>query len=205
MNSASVLSFIVGSIMLCFTFINSLTIETNSITPTLLRSTIIAAITSITLILVGFLTKRTKAREKQKLVLNGEEGFYISDELSTDFKNELAWGTNMLLTATPASTVLIYLDNKIVLRRGIITNNEFIPSKICLQCRKKRKYISLTNTKFYPGKEEFDNIVENLPSIIIFPLLDKGWVIIGGWSERCFSKSDELWMDGWTKKLVDIY
>ena len=68
----------------------------------------------------------------------------------------------------------------------------------------KNKYISLVSTKFYPGKQEFDNIVKNLPSVIVFPIGNKGWIIIGGWSERCFTKSDELWIDGWAKKLLSL-
>jgi hypothetical protein len=26
-------------------------------------------------------------------------------------------------------------------------------------------------------------------------------VVIGGWSERCFSRSDERWLTGWAERL----
>ena len=51
-----------------------------------------------------------------KVNLNGKEGFELSDELSEDLKNELAWGSQQILRATAASTILIYWDNRVILR-----------------------------------------------------------------------------------------
>ena len=69
---------------------------------------------------------------------------------------------------------------------------------------KNNKLISLVNTKLFPGSSEFDSVLENLPSIIIYPLDQRGLVIVGGCSERCFSKSDEKWIVGWSKKIVEL-
>ena len=110
----------------------------------------------------------------------------------------------MILTATATSTILIYYKNEVILRRGIISQNKFLPGNICRSTTKKSKYISLVSTKFYPGKKEFDSVLKDLPSIIVFPIIDKGWVIVGGWSERCFTKSDEIWIEGWTNKLSEM-
>ena len=44
---------------------------------------------------------------------------------------------------------------------------------------------------------------ENLPSILIQPLGRKGFIVIGGWSEKCFTRSDEKWIEGWSKRLFE--
>lgn len=36
---------------------------------------------------------------------------------------------------------------------------------------------------------------------MVQPLGESGWVVIGGWSERCFSRSDERWLSGWAERL----
>ena len=47
---------------------------------------------------------------------------------------------------------------------------------------KKMKLISLANTKFYPGKEEFHSFCPDIPSILIVPINNKAFILIGGWS-----------------------
>ena len=200
MNYSSKIAITIGILMLILTLINSMSI--NEITPVIQRSEIISALTSISILLVGFLQQKPNLRVANQLSLNGKEGFYISNNVSEELRNELAWGSHMILTATASSTVLIYANDTVLLRRGLISDDKFVPGKICLTSIRTSKYISLVNTKFYPGKHEFDSIVKNLPSVIVFPIGSEGWLIIGGWSERCYTKSDELWINGWARKLV---
>jgi hypothetical protein len=63
------------------------------------------------------------------------------------------------------------------------------------------KTISLVNTVLFPGRAEFDSVLENLPAVVICPLGQEGVVVVGGWSKRCFSQSDERWLEGWTQRL----
>ena len=65
--------------------------------------------------------------------------------------------------------------------------------------------ISLVNTKFYPGKEEFHNFCPDIPSILIVPINNKAFILVGGWSTRCFTKSDERWIKNWSKKINNIF
>ena len=120
----------------------------------------------------------------------------------TKILNELGWGSHLLLTATPAATILIYCEDKILLRRGILGKGNFIPGDICSRAMHTKKMISLVNTSKFPGRSEFDPILYNLPAVIIYPLRDRGFVIVGGWSERCFTISDERWLVGWSQKLI---
>ena len=44
------------------------------------------------------------------------------------------------------------------------------------------KLISLANTKFYPGRDEFYNFCAEIPSILVVPINNKAFILIGGWS-----------------------
>jgi hypothetical protein len=50
-----------------------------------------------------------------------------------------------------------------------------------------------------PG--EFACLPEGLPALVVQPIGSEGLLLLGGWSPRCFSRSDELWLEGWALKL----
>ena len=133
--------------------------------------------------------------------MDGKEGFEFCNELTDDQKNELAWGSKQILTATAASTVLIYWDNKVILRRGLISEKIFEPGEICKRSIDQNRLISLVNTELFPGRDEFDGVLDNLPAVIVYPLKNRGLTIVGGWSKRSFTNSDEKWISGWSDKL----
>ena len=76
---------------------------------------------------------------------------------------------------------------------------------LCLRSLRDMKLISLANTNFYPGRDEFFSFCQNVPSILIIPINNKSFILIGGWSYRCFTKSDEKWINNWSKKLNNIF
>ena len=203
MNNSSNISIIIGIIMLSLTLVNAITI--NELSPAIIRSEVLSALTSITILLIGFLQQRPAHTLNSKLTIKGKEGFYISNELTQEEQIELAWGSHMILTATASVTVLIHNKGTTILRRGIISEDIFEPGNICLASTQKSKYISLVSTKFYPGKEEFDTILKDLPAVIVLPVSSDCWLIVGGWSERCFTKSDEIWLEGWSKKISPFF
>ena len=132
------------------------------------------------------------------------EGFQLNQDLSEDQKYELAWGSQQILTATAASTILIFWDNEVILRRGLITNKPFNPGDICERAFEQQRLISLVNTELFPGREEFDCVLKGLPAVIVYPLSNRGLTIVGGWSKRSFTNSDEKWISGWSDKLYDL-
>ncbi len=81
----------------------------------------------------------------------------------------------------------------------------FKPGETCNRSLKDMKLISLANTKFYPGRDEFLSFCPNVPSILIIPINSKSFILIGGWSYRCFTKSDEKWINNWSKKVNNIF
>ena len=119
--------------------------------------------------------------------------------------DELAWGSEAILTSTAAAAILIHNDGVNILRRGITSSNDFKPGETCLRSIKDMKLISLANTKFYPGRGEFYNFCPNVPSILVVPINRKAFILIGGWSAKCFTKSDEKWINNWSKKINNIF
>ena len=194
---------ITGAILFIFQIANFFSVK--SITPELERAQVLAAISSLIVILVGFLFKQFEPLAGDKADLKGENRFYFDKNIPNGVIDELAWGSETILTSTAAASVLIHNDGINILKRGIISSKEFMPGETCLRAIKNMKLISLANTKFYPGRDEFFNFCPNLPSILIVPINNKAFILIGGWSAKCFTRSDEKWINNWSKKINNIF
>ena len=194
---------IIGLILFSLQLGNFFSID--SISPAFERAQVLSAISSVVIILIGFLFKQFNPIMGERVELLGENKFIFDSEIPTDVLNELAWGSEAILTSTAAASILIHNNGKNILRRGITSNNNFKPGETCFKSLKDMKLISLANTKFYPGRDEFFNFCENVPSILIIPINQKSFILIGGWSSRCFTKSDEKWINNWAKKVNNIF
>ena len=194
---------LIGTILFIFQIANFFSIE--AITPELERAQVLAAISSLIIILIGFLFKQFEPLAGEKVDLKGENKFLFDKNLPNEVIDELAWGSETILTSTAAAAILIHNDGKNLLIRGITSSNEFKPGETCLRSLKDMTLISLANTKFYPGKDEFFNFCPDIPSILVVPINQKSFVLIGGWSAKCFTKSDEKWINNWSKKVNNIF
>ena len=194
---------IIGTILFIFQIANFFSVD--SITPQLERAQILAAISSLIIILIGFLFKEFEPLAGEKANLKGENTFFFDKTIPSEVINELAWGSETILTSTAAASVLVHNDGLNILKRGITSSNKFMPGETCLRSIKDMKLISLANTKFYPGRDEFYNFCPDIPSILIVPINSKAFILIGGWSAKCFTKSDEKWIKNWSKKINNIF
>ena len=194
---------ITGTILFIFQIANFFSVEL--ITPELERAQVIAAISSLIIILIGFLFKQFEPLAGEKVDLKGENRFYFDKNIPNEVIDELAWGSETILTSTAAASVLIHNNGKNILKRGITSSNQFIPGETCRRSTKNMKLISLANTKFYPGKDEFFNFCPDVPSILIVPINTEAFILIGGWSAKCFTRSDEKWINNWSKKINNVF
>ena len=194
---------LIGVILFIFQIANFISVET--ITPELERAQVIAAIASLIIILIGFLFKQFEPLAGEKANLKGENKFIFDKNIPNEVIDELAWGSEAILTSTAAAAILIHNDGVNILRRGITSSNEFSPGDTCLRSTKDMKLISLANTKFYPGRDEFSDFCPEIPSILVVPINAKAFILIGGWSAKCFTKSDEKWINNWSKKINNIF
>ena len=194
---------IIGSILFIFQLGNFFSIDT--ISPAFERAQVLSAISSVIIVLIGFLFKQFNPNSGDRVDLKGENKFIYDTNIPSDILDELAWGSEAILTSTAAASILIHNDGKNLLKRGITSNEVFKPGEICLRSVKDMKIISLANTKFYPGRDEFFNFCPEVPSILIIPINNKSFILVGGWSYKCFTKSDEKWISNWSKKLNNIF
>ena len=118
---------IIGSILFFFQLGNFFSID--SISPALERAQVLSAISSVIIVLIGFLFKQFNPNLGDKVELKGENKFIFEPDIPRDILDELAWGTEAILTSTAAATVLIHNDGKNILKRGITTNNVFKPGE----------------------------------------------------------------------------
>ena len=194
---------LIGSILFLLQLINFVSI--NQISPEIERAQILAAISSLVIILIGFLFQRISPLSGEKVALKGDNAFFYDPYIPKELLNELAWGSETVLTSTAAASILISNKGQNILKRGIISEKNFTPKDICLRCLKENKLISLVNTKYYPGSDEFDDFCKDIPSVLIVPVNKQCFILIGGWSSRCFTKSDEKWIMNWSKKLLVLF
>ena len=190
---------VVGSILFIFQLANFISLEL--ITPELERAQVLAALSSIIIILIGFLFERFNPVSGEKIKLEGDNQFIYDEKIPKDLLNELAWGSEAILTSTAAASILISYRGRNILKRGIVSKEEFVPGECCSRSIKDMKLISLANTKLYPGRDEFENFCYKVPSILIVPINNQSFILIGGWSSRCFTKSDEKWIKNWARKV----
>lgn len=193
------------AVLICALLLLGLTV-TNAglavtVTPDLQRAEVLAGMASVGLMLVAVLWTRANPKSAEKVSLTGEQGLVLSEQLNDLQKQELAWGSHMLLTATPAASVLVLWRQQVVLRRGLISQDPFQPGAITKRAMDREQTISLVNTTLFPGRAEFDGMLQSLPAILVCPMGQQGVVIVGGWSPRCFSRSDERWLEGWAQRL----
>ena len=193
----------IGSILFFFQVANFISIET--ITPELERAQVLAAIASLIIILIGFLFKQFEPLAGEKADLKGENKFIYDKNIPGVVIDELAWGSEAILTSTAAAAILIHNDGENIFRRGIISSKDFKPGETCLRSINEMRLISLANTKFYPGRDEFFNFNPDIPSILVVPINSKAFILIGGWRAKCFTKSDEKWINNWSKKINNIF
>ena len=200
-----------GVLLLLLAVGNVFTAE--AIDPTLQRAEVLAGMAAVGLMLVAVLWTRAQPLAPTAVELPGEQSLKLVPELCELCRTELAWGSHLLLTATSAATILVAWDGTVVLRRGLVpeallvddqdgANGEsFTPGPICERAQRQGQLVSLVKTALYPGRTEFDPVLPGLPSVMVQPLGNRGWVVLGGWSERCFSRSDERWFTGWCERL----
>jgi hypothetical protein len=167
------------------------------------RSDVLGVILSAFLILVGLIWQQIQAIPPETVILEGEEGFELAPDLPEAVKIELAWASHLLLTNTVTRTILVYYQDRVLLRRGILGKNaNFQLGNITKRVLETQKPIYLVDLNLYPGKVEFDYFPHNIQGLICQPLGAKGILILGANAPRSYTKQDEAWLSGIADKLT---
>ncbi len=167
------------------------------------RSDVLGVILSGVLILVGLIWQQIQPRSPDAVTLIGEEGIEFAPNLPDTIKTELAWASHLVLTNTVTKSLVVYYQDKVVLRRGILgPNPQVIPGQILQRVLETQKPVYLVNLTLYPGRIEFDYLPINTQGVICQPLGEHGAVILGANVPRSYSKQDEKWIEGIADKLT---
>lgn len=188
-----------GVLGLLLCLLNQLTAP--DLSPALERAAVLASLMAVGLMLVAVLWTRALPAAPERVELPGPQGIELDEALPPLARQELAWGSHMLLTATPAASVLLFWQGRVVLRRGVLAEEPFLPGAICERARRTERCVSLVDLRLYPGRQEFTGLPLGTPAVIVQPIGAVGWLLVAGWSPRCFSRADELWVEGWARKL----
>ncbi len=183
---------------------------TIEIFPSQSRSDALGIIESALLILVGLLWQQIQPRTPDTVKLIGKERFDLTTELPDEIKIELAWASHLLLTNTVTKSIVIYHQERVLLKRGILPDNSSIKSPIKIgailqRVLEKQQPVYLVNLNLYPAKIEFDYLPENTQGLICQPIGDKGVLILGANVPRSYTKQDERWIAGIADKLAEAF
>ncbi|MEM6452946.1 MAG: cofactor assembly of complex C subunit B [Cyanobacteria bacterium P01_D01_bin.105] len=196
------LPIVVGALGGTLLFINRVT--TPALSSAQSRSDALGVILSALLILIGLLWQRIQPKIPESVQLVGQEGFDLADDLPAAVRTELAWASHLLLTNTVTRSVLVYHDQKVLLRRGVLgPESALVPGTIVKRVLEKQKPVYLVNLSLYPGRVEFSYLPENTQGVICQPLGDKGVLILGANAPRSYTQQDEAWISGIADKIAD--
>jgi len=194
------LPLVVGAIGGTLLFLNRIT--TTSLSASQSRADALGVILSALLILTGLLWQRIQPKLPESVELIGEQGFDLAENLPESIQTELAWASHLLLTNTATRSIVVYYDDQVLLRRGVLAPKVTVtPGVILKRVLDKQKTVYLVNLALYPGRIEFDYLPENTQGLIAQPLGDQGVLILGANAPRSYTKQDEVWISGIADKI----
>lgn len=175
---------------------------TPELTESQARSDALGVIISAVLILIGLLWQQIQPRSPDAVVLNGQEVFDLATDLPDPLRLELAWVSHLLLTNTVTRSLVVFVDGRVLLRRGIVgTSATVTPGAILQRVLQTQKPVYLVNLQIYPGKIEFDYLPDNTQGVICQPIGKQGVLILGANAPRSYTRQDETWIAGLADKL----
>lgn len=196
------LPLVVGGLGGSLLLINRLV--TPELTNSQARSDVLGVILAAVLILAGLLWQQVQARSPEAVELIGTEGFDLAPDLPEVVKVELAWASHLLLTNTVTKSLVVFYGDRVLLRRGILSQNSQVKPGVILQrVFDKQKPVYLVNLNIYPGKIEFDYLPPNTQGVICQPIGSQGVLILGANAPRSYTKQDEQWIAGIADKIAN--
>ncbi|MBE9063907.1 cofactor assembly of complex C subunit B [cf. Phormidesmis sp. LEGE 11477] len=196
------LPIVVGAVGGTLLFLNR--IATPELSAAQSRADALGVILSAILILTGLLWQRIQPKLPESVELVGEQGFDLAEDLPEAIQTELAWASHLLLTNTASRSVLVYYDEQVLLRRGVLSPKKTVtPGVIVKRVLQKGSPVYLVNLALYPGRIEFDYLPENTQGLICQPLGNKGVLVLGANAPRSYTQQDEAWISGIAEKLAN--
>jgi hypothetical protein len=170
--------------------------------PSQSRSDALGILLSALLLLTGLIWQQVQTVPPESVILDGEEGFDLADDLPESVRQELAWASRLLLTNTATRTLVLWWGDRVLLRRGVLGPEVSVPvGPILERVMKTGKPVYLVNLKLYPGGIEFNYLPPNTQGVICQPVGRAGVLILGANAPRSYTIQDEAWIAALAEKL----
>ncbi len=170
------------------------------------RSDALGILLSAILILTGLLWQQIQPRPPQASPLQGSPGCDWHPDLSEREKLELAWASHTLLSTTAARTVVIWVEGRTLLQRGILASPGQLPTlrpqSILQRVLQTGRPVYLVDLKLFPARAEFEGLLPpGSQAVLCQPIGQKGCLILGSDTPRSFSRQEQAWIAAIADKL----
>ena len=195
------LSLFTGGIGALALALNHLTAGSSPASVSLGRADVVGSLMAVGLMLVGLNWTSVDPAAQQPLTLSGEQGLDLAEGLPDDVREELGWGSQMLLLNTAAVAVHCVWKQRLLLSRGLLTGVTYQDGPLVQRVLSSQRRLYLVNLKLFPARREFTYLPEGAPAVLMEPLGPQGLVVVAGASPRCFNGADLGWVAGWAERL----
>ena len=201
MTTGARLSLFTGGIGALALALNHLTAGSSPASVSLGRADVVGSLMAVGLMLVGLNWTSVDPAAQQPLTLSGEQGLDLAEGLPDDVREELGWGSQMLLLNTAAVAVHCVWKQRLLLSRGLLTGVTYQDGPLVQRVLSSQRRLYLVTLKLFPARREFTYLPEGAPAVLMEPLGPQGLVVVAGASPRCFNGADLSWVAGWAERL----
>ena len=165
------------------------------------RADVVGSLMAVGLMVVGLNWTRVDPTAQRPLALTGEQGLQLAEGLAEGVREELGWGSQMLLLNTAAVAIHCIWKQRPLLSRGLLTGTPYQDGPLAQRVLSRQQRLYLVNLKLFPGCREFTYLPEGTPAVLLEPLGPQGLLVVAGAKPRCFNAADLGWMEGWCQRL----
>lgn len=201
MTTGARLSLFTGTVGALALALNHLTAGSSPAHVSLGRADVVGSLMAVGLMLVGLNWTRVDPTAQQPLALGGEQGLQLAEGLPDGVREELGWGSRMLLLNTAAVAIHCIWNRRLLLSRGLLTAVPYQDGPLVERVLSRQQRLYLVNLKLFPARREFTYLPEGTPAVLLEPLGTQGLLVVAGASPRCFNAADLGWVEGWAERL----
>lgn len=170
------------------------------------RADVLGLLLSAILILTGLLWQQVQPQDPESVELQGKSVFDLSSALSGSQQVELGWASKSILSLTAARSLMIWWQDRVLLRRGIFRDAEagtvIQPGAILKRTLGSDRSVYLVDLKLFPAKAEFTAFLPtNTQGVLCQPIGERGVLILGMDTPRSLTKRDQAWIEAIAQKL----
>ncbi|XP_009768877.1 protein COFACTOR ASSEMBLY OF COMPLEX C SUBUNIT B CCB2, chloroplastic isoform X3 [Nicotiana sylvestris] len=208
-----------GSLLVLNHFLGS---DSSAITAAQLRTEVLGVFLAAFSVMVPYLGKFLKGAvlvEERNVPEDAEQAFVISEEISDTLKEDLAWGTYVLLRNTSTISVLFSLQDTICARGYWRIPKDVSKDQLCDWFEKQIQqsgFRNLNEILYFPEVSDSE-LLEMLPkgtrSLLVQPVLQTetsnsgqkwkkdGFVLVASSNSYAYNNKDRAWVEAVAKKF----